>query len=42
MAVLNALDDAGGDVANFETRETSLEEVFAAYTEGEGREVTAE
>jgi ABC-2 type transport system ATP-binding protein len=42
MAVLNALDDAGVDVANFETRETSLEEVFAAYTEGEGREVTAE
>ena len=33
MAVLNALDDAGIEVANFETREASLEEVFAAYTE---------
>jgi len=42
MAVLNAIDDGGIEVANFETRATSLEDLFAAYTEGEEVGVTAE
>ncbi len=32
--VLDALESAGADVANFTTHEASLEELFAAYTEG--------
>ena len=35
MDVVNALEDAGADVADFSTSEASLEDVFAAYTEGE-------
>ncbi|PSP64601.1 ABC transporter ATP-binding protein [Halobacteriales archaeon QH_8_67_36] len=35
MDVLNALNDAGVDVANFETEDQSLEELFTAYTEQE-------
>ena len=39
MSVLNAVEDAGVAVENFETREASLEDLFAAYTEdGEGVE----
>ena len=34
MAVLDALESAGADVADFSTREASLEDLFAAYTEG--------
>jgi ABC-2 type transport system ATP-binding protein len=33
MAVLNAVEESGSEVANFETEEASLDEVFAAYTE---------
>ena len=33
MAVLNAIEEAGHEVANFDTEESSLDEVFAAYTE---------
>lgn len=33
-AVLNALESAGVEVADFETRETSLEDLFTAYTGG--------
>ncbi|MBV0900240.1 ABC transporter ATP-binding protein [Haloarcula salina] len=32
MAVLNAVEESGNEVANFETEEASLDEVFAAYT----------
>jgi len=35
MTVLDALNDAGVSVANFETEDQSLEELFAAYTERE-------
>ena len=35
MDILNALNDAGVDVANFETEDQSLEELFTAYTEQE-------
>jgi ABC-2 type transport system ATP-binding protein len=40
MDVLNAVEGAGLDVENFETREASLEDLFAAYTEA-GEEVEA-
>jgi ABC-2 type transport system ATP-binding protein len=33
MDVLTAIEDAGGDVENFDTDEASLDELFAAYTE---------
>ncbi|WP_121820817.1 ABC transporter ATP-binding protein [Halostella salina] len=35
--VLNAIEDAGGDVRDFSTEEASLEELFAAYTTEEVR-----
>ncbi|WP_276249610.1 ABC transporter ATP-binding protein [Haloarcula rara] len=35
MDILNALNDAGVDVENFETEDQSLEELFTAYTEQE-------
>ena len=35
MEILNALNDAGVDVENFETEDQSLEELFTAYTEQE-------
>jgi len=35
MTVLNAIEDAGVTVADFEAQETSLEDLFAAYTETE-------
>jgi ABC-2 type transport system ATP-binding protein len=34
MAVLEALGSAGAEVEDFTTREASLEDLFAAYTEG--------
>ncbi|WP_255198087.1 ABC transporter ATP-binding protein [Halorarius litoreus] len=34
MAALDALESAGADVQDFTTREASLEDLFAAYTEG--------
>jgi ABC-2 type transport system ATP-binding protein len=34
MAALDALESAGADVQDFSTREASLEDLFAAYTEG--------
>jgi len=40
MTVLNAIEDAGVTVADFEAQETSLEDLFASYTETE--EVTPE
>ncbi|WP_181684919.1 ABC transporter ATP-binding protein [Halorhabdus salina] len=33
-AVLSALEDAGHEVTDFRTEETSLEEIFMSYTEG--------
>ncbi|MFC7140189.1 ABC transporter ATP-binding protein [Halosimplex aquaticum] len=43
MDVLTAIEDAGVDVEDFETREASLEDLFAAYTEdGEGPGADAE
>jgi ABC-2 type transport system ATP-binding protein len=36
--ILDALESAGVQVVDFETRETSLEDLFAAYTEGDGTE----
>jgi ABC-2 type transport system ATP-binding protein len=41
MGVLNAIEDEGIDVENFETREASLEDLFAAYTEEDAQEVEA-
>jgi len=38
MAVLNAVEESGSEVANFETEEASLDEVFAAYTEQQEQE----
>jgi ABC-2 type transport system ATP-binding protein len=35
MDVLNAIEEVGATVENFETRESSLEDLFAAYTEGD-------
>jgi len=35
-AILDAVETAGGDVADFTTTEASLEDVFAAYTENGG------
>lgn len=35
MDVVNALESAGATVADFSTSESSLEDVFAAYTEGD-------
>jgi ABC-2 type transport system ATP-binding protein len=35
MDVLTAIENAGGQVENFETQEASLDELFASYTEGE-------
>jgi ABC-2 type transport system ATP-binding protein len=35
MDVLSAIEDAGGTVENFETEAASLDDLFAAYTEGE-------
>jgi ABC-2 type transport system ATP-binding protein len=35
MAVLDALESTGTEVEDFTTREASLEDLFAAYTEGE-------
>lgn len=40
-AVLEALEDNGATVENFETQPVSLEELFAAYTEGDHSEVAA-
>ncbi|WP_459194547.1 ABC transporter ATP-binding protein [Halosimplex sp. J119] len=37
MDVLTAIEDAGIEVEDFETREASLEDLFAAYTDAEGR-----
>jgi ABC-2 type transport system ATP-binding protein len=34
-AILDELESSGAEVADFETRETSLEDLFTAYTEGE-------
>ncbi|MFB6152246.1 MAG: ABC transporter ATP-binding protein [Haloarculaceae archaeon] len=34
MDVLNAVEEAGGEVETFDTEEASLDELFAAYTEG--------
>ncbi|MCU4800581.1 ABC transporter ATP-binding protein [Halobacteria archaeon HArc-gm2] len=34
MDVLNAIEEAGGEVEDFDTHEPSLEELFAAYTDG--------
>ena len=36
--VIAALEDAGVDVADFHTREASLEDLFLAYTEGDAAE----
>jgi ABC-2 type transport system ATP-binding protein len=36
--ILDALESAGVQVVDFETRETSLEDLFAAYTEGDEAE----
>jgi ABC-2 type transport system ATP-binding protein len=41
MGVLNAIEDEGIEVENFETREASLEDLFAAYTEEDAQEVEA-
>jgi ABC-type multidrug transport system ATPase subunit len=42
-AVLSALEDAGADVADFETAESSLEELFLSYTgDGEGQDAGEE
>jgi ABC-2 type transport system ATP-binding protein len=41
MEVLNAIEDEGIEVENFETREASLEDLFAAYTEEDAQEVEA-
>jgi len=38
MAVLNAVEESGSEVANFETEEASLDEVFAAYTEQQAQD----
>ena len=35
MDVLSAIEDAGAEVEDFDTEEASLDELFAAYTEGE-------
>ncbi|WP_251341904.1 ABC transporter ATP-binding protein [Haloplanus halophilus] len=40
-AVIAALEDAGVTVQDFRTEETSLEDLFLAYTEGEKGEVSA-
>jgi len=40
-AVIGALEDAGVTVEDFRTEETSLEDLFLAYTEGEEGEVSA-
>jgi len=40
-AVIGALEDAGVTVEDFQTEETSLEDLFLAYTEGEEGEVSA-
>jgi ABC-2 type transport system ATP-binding protein len=37
-AVLDALESAGVEVSDFETREASLEDLFTAYTEGDDGE----
>jgi ABC-2 type transport system ATP-binding protein len=37
-AVLDALESAGVEVSDFETREASLEDLFTAYTEGDDEE----
>ncbi|WP_276260163.1 ABC transporter ATP-binding protein [Haloglomus litoreum] len=39
--ILDALESAGVEVVDFETRETSLEDLFAAYTEGDEAESPA-
>jgi len=39
--VIGALEDAGVTVKDFQTEETSLEDLFLAYTEGEEGEVSA-
>jgi ABC-2 type transport system ATP-binding protein len=39
--ILDALESAGVQVVDFETRETSLEDLFAAYTEGENGDADA-
>ncbi|WP_254272568.1 ABC transporter ATP-binding protein [Haloarcula marina] len=41
MTVLNTFEDAGLTVADFETEEASLEDLFSAYTERQEREVEA-
>lgn len=38
MAVLTAIEDAGGDVEDFSVEEASLDELFAAYTDRTGDE----
>ncbi|MFC7018099.1 MULTISPECIES: ABC transporter ATP-binding protein [Haloarcula] len=35
MTILNAIEDAGAEVADFETTEASLEDLFASYTGGD-------
>jgi ABC-2 type transport system ATP-binding protein len=40
--VLNALESAGVEVLDFETREASLEDLFTAYTEGSDEETGVE
>jgi ABC-2 type transport system ATP-binding protein len=35
MTILNAIEEAGSEVADFETTEASLEDLFATYTGGE-------
>jgi ABC-2 type transport system ATP-binding protein len=35
MTILNAIEDAGAEVADFETTEASLEDLFATYTGGD-------
>jgi len=42
MDVLNAIEDAGFAVEDFEAQESSLEDLFATYTETEPAEVTPE
>jgi ABC-2 type transport system ATP-binding protein len=39
-AVIGALEDAGAGVEDFETVEASLEDLFLAYTEGDGEDGT--
>jgi ABC-2 type transport system ATP-binding protein len=40
-AILHALEDRGAEISDFTTEETSLEELFARYTERDQEEVVA-